>query len=229
MSDISLNDFKKNLEGGKYGSIAGARRGIGKIQGWDDATRDQARKIVDKHFGEAPAPKVKQAAAAPADQKRRPGRPPGSKNKAKQAAPAKQAAKPAKAAPKQAAKQAAPVKKQEAKAPQQRAARKVDKGDKVAELSNVVGSISEALTAIKMCGDIAGKPVTAIEREATAASRILGAVIRELGSQVVTTGVEEQEDPEAKRRQRKTPEQPLPNGASLETHTAPVEEQPAVS
>lgn len=87
---LSVADFKTRLKEGHYDSVTGARRAIGKMGGWSDAEKDSARKLADKHFGDAPAPKAavkkvakgagKKAAAAPAGtQPKRRGRPPKAK------------------------------------------------------------------------------------------------------------------------------------------------------
>jgi hypothetical protein len=236
MSDITLNDFKKNLDSGKYKSIAGGRRGVGKIQGWDDATREQARKLVDKHFGavgvvpatkaaKPAAPKAKAAAkpvAATATGKRR-GRPPGSGKKQVAAQPTKAVAKP-KAAQKIVA--AAPVK---------RARRAQPSGEKsIGDMTLVVGSISEALRAIKMCRELTTKPAD-LDPEALAAGRILGSVVQALGQAVVPTlmsegsGSEVASAPVATRRRgpRKQEETMPVNGLSNPSDETPGEEPAA--
>src|SRR3990172_6962731 len=57
---MSFAQFKDNLKNGKYESVTGARRGIGKFKDMTEEEKNAARKIADKHFGAEPA-----AAAAP--------------------------------------------------------------------------------------------------------------------------------------------------------------------
>jgi hypothetical protein len=57
---MSFAQFKDNLKNGKYESVTGARRGIGKFKDMTEDEKNAARKIADKHFGAEPA-----AAAAP--------------------------------------------------------------------------------------------------------------------------------------------------------------------
>lgn len=52
---LSLKSFKKSLEAGKYGSAGGARRAVTKADDLVEAEKNQARKIIDQHFGVAPA------------------------------------------------------------------------------------------------------------------------------------------------------------------------------
>ncbi len=67
---VSMAEFEKRLSEGRYDSIAGARRGIGRMNGWTDAERALANKKADVHFGagvkaaKAKAPK-KAATKAP--------------------------------------------------------------------------------------------------------------------------------------------------------------------
>ncbi len=49
----SPNDFKKDLDNGLYQSATGARRAVGKFADWGEPERGKARKMIDKHFGEA--------------------------------------------------------------------------------------------------------------------------------------------------------------------------------
>lgn len=72
---LSFEDFKKNLKDGKYESLAGARRAVGKALSFSDDERESAKKAIDKHFGAAPQAEkpakkgakkaAKKAAAAP--------------------------------------------------------------------------------------------------------------------------------------------------------------------
>jgi len=55
--------FKEKLAAGEYGSVAGAKRAIGKFHGVTDAEREQARALADKHFAVAEASVPKKAAA----------------------------------------------------------------------------------------------------------------------------------------------------------------------
>lgn len=75
--------FAENLKEDKYGSLTGARRGIGKVD-WSKKEKERALELAEKHFGteEKPAKKaVKKAAkkeAAPSATPKRRGRPPKS-------------------------------------------------------------------------------------------------------------------------------------------------------
>lgn len=59
---LTLEKFKTNLKGGKYATLTGARRAIGKAD-WSNVDREAARATADKHFG-APAAGAPKAAAA---------------------------------------------------------------------------------------------------------------------------------------------------------------------
>lgn len=76
---LDFETFKANLKSGKYESLAGARRAVGKAGEFTDEQRDAARKLVDKQFNAAPqgtkvaapkkaakeAPKAEKKVAAP--------------------------------------------------------------------------------------------------------------------------------------------------------------------
>lgn len=183
---ITLNDYKKNLDSGKYKSLAGARRGAGKIQGWDDDTREKAKRVAEHFFANhtvAPATKPAEAAAP----KRGPGRPaaqvakPAAPKPQKVAAPAVKQATP-KAVAKPAIKATAPVKAPVKHKPtgvsaaSQRAAQ-------MAELTSVVGTISEALDAIKQCAPFVGGD--GLREEALTVGRVLSAAVRGLEELVI--------------------------------------------
>lgn len=51
---LSFDEFKKNLKDGKYESLAGARRAVGKAQAFSAEEKETAKKLVDKHFGSEP-------------------------------------------------------------------------------------------------------------------------------------------------------------------------------
>jgi hypothetical protein len=185
METITLNDYKKNLETGKYKSLAGARRGAGKIQGWDADTREKAKRVAESFFA-AGAPVKQPTEVTP---KRGPGRPAGAatkkaaveKPKAAVAAPAAKAAPRPKAA---AAKPApAPVKHASTRAPRTPAPLENSRGQQVTELTNVVGTISEALKAIKECQTYVGQGE--LREETLTVGRVLSAAVRGLEELVV--------------------------------------------
>jgi hypothetical protein len=64
---LTLEKFKTNLKGGKYETLTGARRAIGKAD-WSNVDREAARATADKHFGApaAGAPKAAATVAKPA-------------------------------------------------------------------------------------------------------------------------------------------------------------------
>lgn len=74
MSDIET--FKASLNNGKYGSITGARRAIGKFHGVSAENREEMQKIANAYFGEEPkgttapkrTPSPKRAVPQPAEQ-----------------------------------------------------------------------------------------------------------------------------------------------------------------
>ena len=51
---VSMSEFEKRLSEGRYDSLTGARRGIGKMAGWSEAERALANRKADAHFGSAP-------------------------------------------------------------------------------------------------------------------------------------------------------------------------------
>ncbi len=51
---LTLERFQENLNSGRYSTIAGARRAIGKAD-WTDKEKNKARALVDSHFT-APSP-----------------------------------------------------------------------------------------------------------------------------------------------------------------------------
>lgn len=77
---LSLDDYKKKLADGGYKSLGGARKGIGKASGWDEATKATASKLAEKHFAgtEGAAKPTAKKAAATGDAPKRRGRPPKS-------------------------------------------------------------------------------------------------------------------------------------------------------
>lgn len=181
MSEITLDDYKKSLKAGKYGSLAGARRGAGKIQGWDADTREKAKQAAEAFFASGNPP-VKQEAPA-STPKRGPGRPPGSgKKPASAEASSKPAAKPAAKKPAPATK---PVAHAAPKAQAPRAPRQVtgNHDRQVEELTSAVGTISDALKAIKDFQTHVGPGE--LRSEALTAGRVLGAAVQALGHLVV--------------------------------------------
>ncbi len=93
--------FAENLSSGKYTSLAGARRAIGKANNWKSSQRDEARALAEKRFGTGDKPKAAavakkkpgpkpakvKAAAAPGARKK-PGPKPGTKRTWRKAAAA---------------------------------------------------------------------------------------------------------------------------------------------
>ncbi len=74
---LDFETFKKSLKDGKYESLAGARRAVGKAQAFTAEQKESAKKLVDKHFDAAPqaaakAPKAaaKKTAKAPKAEKK---------------------------------------------------------------------------------------------------------------------------------------------------------------
>ncbi len=61
---LTLDRFKGALKEGKYESLTGARRAIGKTTSWSEQERTSAQALANKHFGGAPI-----AAAKPATTK----------------------------------------------------------------------------------------------------------------------------------------------------------------
>ena len=58
---LTVAGFKERLEAGDYNGLTGARRAIGKVAGWSEKDRNEARKLADAYF--ANAPKAAKAAA----------------------------------------------------------------------------------------------------------------------------------------------------------------------
>lgn len=62
---LTVAKFEENLKAGKYKGLTGARRAIGKADGWSEKDRAKARGVADKHFSSggasAPAKKAKGA------------------------------------------------------------------------------------------------------------------------------------------------------------------------
>ncbi len=59
----TLDGFKKKLKNGQYDNATGARRAVGKMRTWEDPEKDAARKVIDRHFGDAAKPPAKKAAS----------------------------------------------------------------------------------------------------------------------------------------------------------------------
>lgn len=55
---MSAASFAEALKKGKYGSATGARRAVGKSVTLTEAEKDQARKLVDDHFGDSAKPSM---------------------------------------------------------------------------------------------------------------------------------------------------------------------------
>lgn len=104
---LTVAGFKERLEAADYNGLTGARRAIGKVAGWSEKDRNEARKLADAYFANAP----KAAAKAPAAKKTFTGKGRPKKAAAKKVAAAKPAPKAVEAAaPKPAAKPPAPKK-----------------------------------------------------------------------------------------------------------------------
>lgn len=60
---FTLKSFQEKLESGGYANLKGVNRGIGRMSEWDEDTREKARQMARKHFGDnepaAAAPKAK--------------------------------------------------------------------------------------------------------------------------------------------------------------------------
>lgn len=54
---LTFDTFKENLKNGKYEAATGARRAVGKSS-FSGTEKEQAAKIIDKHFNVAAAPKA---------------------------------------------------------------------------------------------------------------------------------------------------------------------------
>lgn len=90
---VTMAEFEKRLADGRYDTLTGARRGIGKMAGWSDKERAAANEKADAYFskgGKKVAPKAKAA-------------PKKAKTKAPKAPKVAKAPKAAKAAPQRAA------------------------------------------------------------------------------------------------------------------------------
>jgi hypothetical protein len=92
---LDFDTFKANLKSGKYESLAGARRAVGKAGEFSIEQREAARKLVDKHFDAAPqgtkvaAPKKAAKVAAKAPKAEKKAAAPKAPKKEAKAAPAK--------------------------------------------------------------------------------------------------------------------------------------------
>jgi len=61
----TLKDFRADLESGRYESVTGARRAVGKFAEWSEADLKSAHKLINAHFGdEATKPVAKAAKSA---------------------------------------------------------------------------------------------------------------------------------------------------------------------
>lgn len=95
---LTVERFEQNLTEGKYESLTGARRAIGKTSSWSAKEKERAQAAAASHFGEeAPAPKTAKKAAA------KPGKGPAKKAAAKGVAKTATAVTAATAAPKKSA------------------------------------------------------------------------------------------------------------------------------
>ena len=171
MSDsISLNDFKKNLESGKYKKLAGARRAVGKFHGWSAATKEAGKKLVDSHF---------KVTDKPAKEPKRRGRPPGTGAKKATVAKAGAKTKAVRGRPRKARSANSPITRSTASS-------FGDGGDSklgLHELAHLVATMSEAVKTIKECQNLTGKNEE-MEKELVESVKILGRATQILGSYV---------------------------------------------
>lgn len=96
---LTVERFAQGLKDGKYKAIAGARRAIGKVQGWSAKEKASANELANKHFGASASGTVPKTTGKT---KNKPGPKPGKKAK-------KATAKKAAAAPKQVARAEQPA------------------------------------------------------------------------------------------------------------------------
>jgi hypothetical protein len=59
---LTLAVFTENLNAGKYETLAGARRALGKV-GWSNADKERGQALASKHFGDSGETKVAKKAA----------------------------------------------------------------------------------------------------------------------------------------------------------------------
>lgn len=102
---LTVERFEQNLKDGKYDTLTGARRAIGKTASWSDKEKEKAKAIALKHFGgeATPAPKTTKKVGGKAAPKKAAAKPaaaaaPAAKKVVVKAAP-KKAAKRVEAAP----------------------------------------------------------------------------------------------------------------------------------
>lgn len=149
-------DFRRKLKNGEYKDLTGAKRAIGKMQGWSEADRDKSRAAAAKHFGEeAPAPAAKTSkkkaskksakkAVKKAAKKASPGPGPGRGRKKKTTKKAAKAAKPA--APKPAA-----AKPPKAASPKKTKTSPSEVEARIENTRNAVQAYAEAVDVLRKC------------------------------------------------------------------------------
>jgi hypothetical protein len=156
---VTLDAFKSRLENGDYASLAGARRGIGKMAGWSEKDREKARALAEKHFG------ADGAKAAP-------------KKAAKRGKKAKVKAAPAVRAPKKAAKKGG--RRPRAESPAEAGAASSAHADALSLADREIKTVRDALDAAALAQHLGADPasVSAMAKNAQAA---LGTVVDRLG------------------------------------------------
>lgn len=184
-SKLTLVDFKKKLQDGGYSGLTGVRRAIGKVQGWSEAEREKARKIAEGFYGEEGG----KAAAAPKKAAKKPGRKPG--KKAAKAEAKKKASKPevAAAAPKKRGRKPKAVVGDTVVSTSAVERTPVNSGaidrDASGVLSQVVGTMSEAIKTMKLARDMSGNP-SDYDSEINRSVKLLGRAIATLDERVVS-------------------------------------------
>lgn len=171
---FSLDDIRKKLKEGEYGSLVGANRAIGKTHDLSESDRAKAKVLAAKHFGAEPAPvkkRVKKTAKKGRAKAAAPVKRVAKKARAEKAAPAKRGKK--KKATKKAAKKAARAAKAGAVAPPTSAPSatpgdrvqgrlrtpsnggKIQSAQEVAtEMGSVIGTVDQALKSMEFARQI---------------------------------------------------------------------------
>jgi len=202
-----LSAFKAKLNNDGYDSATGARRAVGKFQEWSEEDRDKARKLIDAHFGEAStAPKSKKSKAA----KKVAAKP--KKAAAAAAAPGPKKvdgrSKEARAAKKAAAGSDGAVRTPVVAGKRVRAttgdsvssgSEGLDLQTKASLMSNVIGTLKEALVAMQSSRDLIKNENLRgnIETEMGTVSRVLGKAVSVLETEVVSPLLKDEKTAEA--------------------------------
>ena len=184
MSDDTLTQFKTNLSGGRYETVTGARRAIGKYQTITADEREKMHALANKHFNAEPGtPKGSAALKTPAAPKVAPAK--------KAPAPAEKIVpSPKKDAPKVAAAKETPASKKTV--PQAKQVAQVSQLPNVlvssdfTEVSRTADSSSERATTIKTTVDVLVRISEVgginVQAELNAARQALGAVIASINA-----------------------------------------------